>query len=79
MLSDVMENKIADIFSSLFGRKISPDADFSMENQSDWDSMKHIEIIMTLEDELNISFEAGDIPNMTSLAEIIAKVKAMQA
>lgn len=74
-----MENKIADIFSSLFGRKISPDADFSMENQSDWDSMKHIEIIMTLEDELNISFEAGDIPNMTSLAEIIAKVKAMQA
>lgn len=79
MLSDVMENKIADIFSSLFGRKISPDADFSMENQSDWDSMKHIEIIMTLEDELNISFEAGDIPNMTSLAEIIVKVKAMQA
>ena len=74
-----MENKIADIFSSLFGRKISPDADFSLENQSDWDSMKHIEIIMTLEDELNISFEAGDIPNMTSLAEIIAKVKAMQA
>ena len=74
-----MENKIADIFSSLFGRKISPDADFSMENQSDWDSMKHIEIIMTLEDELNTSFEAGDIPNMTSLAEIIAKVKAMQA
>lgn len=50
-----------------------------MENQSDWDSMKHIEIIMTLEDELNISFEAGDIPNMTSLAEIIVKVKAMQA
>ena len=73
-----MENKIAEIFSSLFGREIVPGDDFSMENQDDWDSMKHIEIIMTLEEELGISFDAKDIPDMTYLKKIFFKVKDLK-
>ena len=77
MQSNDIDNKIADIFSTLFNREIASDMDFSKEDQDDWDSIKHIEIIMTLEDELGISFDAEDIPTLTSLASILAKVKEL--
>ena len=73
-----MEQKIAEILSTLFGKKILPNENFSMETEQEWDSMKHIEIIMTLEDELNVSFDPRDIPQITSLKKIIAKVQDLQ-
>lgn len=74
-----MQEEILEIFSTLFNRPISPDEDFSMDTQSDWDSMKHIEVIMTLEEELGLSFEAADIPHLTSIAKITKKIQEMKS
>lgn len=66
-----MEKKIANILSVLLGQEINPGDDVSMENQELWDSMKHIEIITTIEEELEISFNIEDIPKLTSMKKII--------
>ena len=73
-----MSDDVAAVFSALFNREISPDSDFSMDTEQEWDSMKHIEIIMTLEEELGVSFDAADIPRLTSLKKIIQKVKEIK-
>ena len=67
-----MKEKVKNILEMLLNQKVSDDV--SMENCDTWDSMKHIEIIMTLEDELGVSFNVEDIPHLTSLAKILEKL-----
>lgn len=67
----MIENNVAKILSVLLDQEINPNDDISMENQELWDSMKHIEIITTLEEELGISFNIEDIPKLTSMQKII--------
>lgn len=70
-----MEKKVAKVFSLLFKKNIGVDSDISMDNEELWDSMKHIEIIMTLEEELGISFKPQDIPELRNMKKIIEKVQ----
>lgn len=72
-----MEKKIANVLSVLLGQEINPGDNVSMENQELWDSMKHIEIITTLEEELEISFNVEDIPKLISMEKIIQAVKKL--
>lgn len=70
-----MEEQVTQILSLLLGQEFTSEDDVSMENQELWDSMKHIEIITTLEEELNISFNIEDIPKLTSIKKIIEAIK----
>lgn len=72
-----MEEQVAQILSLLLGQDFTSNEDVSMENQELWDSMKHIEIITTLEEELNISFNIEDIPKLTSMKKIIEAIKKL--
>ena len=73
-----MEEQVAKILSILLGQEFSAGDDVSMENQELWDSMKHIEIITTLEEELGISFNIEEIPTLTSMAKIVEAIKNME-
>lgn len=70
-----MEEQVVQILSLLLGQEFKMTDNVSMENQELWDSMKHIEIITTLEEELNISFNIEDIPKLTSMKKIIEAIK----
>ena len=70
-----MEEQVARILSLLLGQDFTSEDDVSMENQELWDSMKHIEIITTLEEELDISFNIEDIPKLTSMKKIVEAIK----
>jgi acyl carrier protein len=67
-----MENKLKMILSDLLG--LSPDVigeDFSMDTVSEWDSMKHMEIIAAIEENFNIpQLSMDEIVVMTSFAKI---------
>jgi len=67
-----VKEKVKDILEMLLNQKVNED--ISMENCDAWDSMKHIEIIMTLEDELDVSFNVEDIPHLTSMVKILEKL-----
>ena len=74
----MIENNVSKILSVLLDQEINPNDDISMENQELWDSMKHIEIITTLEEELGISFNIEDIPKLTSMKKIVEAIKKME-
>ena len=49
-----------------------------MESEPKWDSMKHIEVIMVLEEELGISFRPESIPTLTSMAKIVDEINKLK-
>lgn len=73
-----MEEQVAKILSVLFDKEISVGDDISMQNEELWDSMKHIEIITTLEEELGISFKIEDIPKLTSMKKIVEAIEQLE-
>ena len=44
--------------------------DLSMKTVAKWDSLKHMEIVASLEDEFAITFTADEIVEITSLSRI---------
>jgi len=49
--------------------------DTSQKNLSAWDSLRHLNLIVALEDEFEVSFEPEQIAMMTSFAVIIEELK----
>ncbi len=72
-----MEEKIAAIMSLMLGKNIGVGDKVEMQSEPAWDSMKHIELIMTLEQELGVSFEPEDIPLLKSMALIVDKTRSL--
>ncbi len=70
-----IDKKVKEVLSILFQKEIASLDSFSMETEPLWDSIKHIEVIMTLEDELGVSFPPEQIPQLTSAARLIAQIK----
>ena len=68
-----IETEVKEILSTLLEQEVNDNT--SMQNCEKWDSMKQIEIITTLEEELNISFEIQDIPKLNSYELIVKKIK----
>ena len=66
-----MNDKIMNIMASVFDVK----ADSIYENSSpdtiaNWDSMKHIDLILSLEEEFNLEFDEKEISEMMSFSNI---------
>jgi len=54
-------------------------ADTSMENNFKWDSLKHIEVIFAIEDELNVQFTEVEFGHLISVPRIVEAVIAHHA
>lgn len=68
-----MENlalKIKQTLSKVFGLKEVPD-DLSQETFKKWDSLRHLNLVVALEEEFGVTFTAGDISTLTSYKAIL--------
>lgn len=74
---DTTAIEAAGLLGVLLGQTVSPEDNVSMESCTAWDSMKHIEIIMTFEEKFGVSFAPEDIPRLTSQALLTAKVEEL--
>ncbi len=66
--------KLLDILATILGQDLDEDA--SIETIDTWDSLSHIEIIVTVEEEFGFKMPQEKIPEATSfkkLLEIIEK------
>ena len=69
-----MREKIKKIIGDTFDLAEVPD-DISQKTCVGWDSMRHLQLIVELETEFEISLEPEDITEMLSLDEIENKIK----
>ena len=69
--------KTAEILSLIFNKPVTESDNVSMEAYPEWTSLKHIEIIVTLEEEFDLSFKPADIPLLTSQKKLTAKISSL--
>jgi|WetSurSiteA1Bulk_404760.scaffolds.fasta_scaffold114658_2 acyl carrier protein len=82
MTSTINQAKLSGILSRVLGvREETIDDDTSMKTTSEWDSLKHIEIVTALEEELGVpQFSLDEIVEITSVRRIkeVLKAKGLQ-
>jgi len=72
-----LEEIIAGMLSLLLVKPVSPGDNISMQTAREWDSIKHIEIIMAMEERFGISFAPEDIPALTSQKLLEDKIREL--
>lgn len=75
MNKNEVSEKLANILSTVFEKTISIRDNFSMESSDDWTSLKHIELIVMLEEEFEISFEPEIISELTSQQKLFEYIE----
>lgn len=63
VMSTVLQHPIAD------GEEVSADSD------DDWDSLRHVEIMFSLEDAFDIRFSDGELQQLRTLGSIVSAVR----
>ena len=75
MNKNEVSEKLANILSTVFEKTISVRDNFSMESSDDGTSLKHIELIVMLEEEFEISFEPEIISELTSQQKLFEYIE----
>lgn len=62
-----MQDRIRAVMAQIFNVEIgSISGDSSPETIERWDSLRHMQLVMAIEDEFGIQFADDDIPNLLS-------------
>jgi len=73
-----MKNKVKEIMAKVFKMDASSIADDVQQKYiEEWDSLAHLNLVLELESEFNVSFEPEDIKEMTSLELIEHRLQSL--
>ena len=71
-----MEDTVREILGDLLGiGKSAVNGRTSSQSVPGWDSLKHIEIVSSLEEEFDIVISIEDIESMMSFPDVVEKLK----
>lgn len=71
-----MKEKIIEIMAEVFEMPVNEfPAEIAQGNIENWDSLKHLNLIVELEDAFDKSFEPEEIGEMTSMDKIIEMIE----
>lgn len=71
-----MKDKIRNIMASVFEiNKTQLKENFSQKEVEAWDSLRHLNLIVELEEAFNISYEPEEIAEMTSFDKVVSLTK----
>ena len=69
--SQEVKIKVQNIFEKKFKKKINEFEKLEFNKTKYWDSLKHIQLIVSLEKEFNIKITTSDVEKLTSYKKII--------
>ncbi|MES2888872.1 MAG: acyl carrier protein [Pseudomonadota bacterium] len=71
-----MNNKLAEVLAEVFGLRVPEiQPELQKSEVGTWDSLKQMDLVLSLEQEYGIELDIPDILRMTSVAEIVAVLK----
>ena len=73
-----IEERVKEILEVLFEHKITNPDEVTMDTEELWDSLKHLELIVTLEEEFDVKIPQNEIPELNSMDIIIDKIKELK-
>ena len=73
-----MQERIKGVMAQIFNVDVnSITEDSSPESIERWDSLKHMQLILAIEDEFDVTFPDDDIPNLLSTRAIEDSVRTL--
>lgn len=72
-----MKDEVKDVFKRVLNITDVPD-NLSQQNCENWDSLRHLNLIVELEDAFDVSFEPEDIAEMKDINSIINKIEKLK-
>ena len=77
--SDEIKIKVIDVISNVFNiEKSKINQKMDSDNMDGWDSLKHMNLIIALEEEFNINFQDFEIIQINSFKKIIEVITGRQ-
>lgn len=71
----MIKEKVKSIMQRVFEIETVPD-NISQSNNGNWDSLRHLDLVVSIEEDFNFSLEPTEIEQMTSLENIISVVES---
>lgn len=76
MNRDQIEQTVLTVLTAVLKRPFPPGIDIQRRDTPGWDSLKHIEIMFSLEDELGTEFSEDELASLNSVGRIVEAVLA---
>ena len=74
MNRDEVYARLKEVFQDVFDREIALSDATTAADVSGWDSLNHITLIGTIEDEFDIKFAMKDVVHMKNVGELVDKI-----
>lgn len=66
--------RLKDVFSDVFDREVVLSDTTTAADVPGWDSLSHITLIGTIEDEFDVKFPMKDVVHMKNVGELVDKI-----
>lgn len=74
-MNDLLETRIRQVIADVLGLSAEAvDDDASPDTIVAWDSVKHLSLVLALEQELDVEFDPDEVETMTSVGAIVDAV-----
>lgn len=75
----LVKQAVLTVLTAILKHPVDGRTDVTRQNMASWDSLKHIEIMFALEDELGVEFLERELATLDSVAKIVDAVVAKHA
>lgn len=76
MTREAIDDTVRGVLATAFNRPVGPGDELRRPDEAGWDSVKHIDILFMLEEELGITFDEAEIPALDSVGAIVDRASA---
>ena len=64
-------NKLQNVFEDTFQGHVTVTPELSADDVDEWDSLKHVVLIIAMEKAFNIRFKVGEVENTKNIGELV--------
>lgn len=70
-MNNELRKQIGNILSEVLNTALPPDDNPKREEMPNWDSLKHMELILRLEEQFNVRFSIREVAGIKSLHDLV--------
>jgi acyl carrier protein len=74
-MTDSIKKNLILIMQELLNTNITEEDNLKRKDTSSWDSLKHLELIFSIEEEFDVRFTAEEVAKMNDLNTIVQMIK----
>lgn len=78
-MADEVERGVRQVLETVFARPIADGENLSTQNEATWDSLRHVEVILSIEGALDVRFDEDEMAELDSLEKLVRSVKRHRA